>query len=262
MPEITEKIQLLGKGLYTSIPDELTLTSIPTSSELDYVGGEDFDKVMLEKIFPKAIVEDINYGELLQIDYQWICRCLRIINYGPYFTTNAIICDNCGERSIGEYQVDLNTVECKMLPEGFKNEFTLDGSSFINYKGTIKFKLPTISEVIASYNDKTFKNEDGTINKQLARICYMITSIDNNSNLSPIEIRAKLLKNLTSADYIILRNEIEDKCDYGLRAGGTCQCPKCKQMTGAYLALVDDRFFRPTMGDLRKWRDSRSTRED
>ena len=32
---ISEKIELLGKGLYNGIPDELTLTSIPTASELE-----------------------------------------------------------------------------------------------------------------------------------------------------------------------------------------------------------------------------------
>ena len=49
---ISEKIQLLGKDVYTDIPGELTLKSIPTGSELDYVGAEDFDEVMLTKILP------------------------------------------------------------------------------------------------------------------------------------------------------------------------------------------------------------------
>ena len=40
---ISEKIELLGKGLYDDIPDQLTLKNIPTASELDYVGAEDFD---------------------------------------------------------------------------------------------------------------------------------------------------------------------------------------------------------------------------
>ena len=32
---ISEKITLLGKGLYKDIPDVLTLKAIPTASELD-----------------------------------------------------------------------------------------------------------------------------------------------------------------------------------------------------------------------------------
>ena len=69
MASITEKIELLGKGLYSDskIPDKLTLKSIPTASELEYVGAEDFDKVMLEKIFPQAIEEKIDFEKLFEI---------------------------------------------------------------------------------------------------------------------------------------------------------------------------------------------------
>ena len=96
---MSEKIELLGKGLYTDIPDELTLTSIPTASELDYVGSEDFEATMLDKILPQAVEEKINFRNLLEIDFQWLCRCLRILNYGPYYTTNAILCSDCGSTS-------------------------------------------------------------------------------------------------------------------------------------------------------------------
>ena len=45
---ISEKIRLLGAGLYTDIPDELTLNALPTVSELDMVSSEDFDMTMLD----------------------------------------------------------------------------------------------------------------------------------------------------------------------------------------------------------------------
>ena len=84
MATLSEQIELLGKGLYSAsksnIPDVLTIKSIPTVSELDYVGSEDFDKVMLDKILPAAVEEKINFRELLEIDYYWLCRCLRILN--------------------------------------------------------------------------------------------------------------------------------------------------------------------------------------
>ena len=44
MATVSEQIELLGKGLYckskSNIPDVLTIKSIPTVSELDYVGSE------------------------------------------------------------------------------------------------------------------------------------------------------------------------------------------------------------------------------
>ena len=78
---ISEKIELLGKGLYGGeIPDILTLKNIPTSSELDYVGGEDFIATMLDVIFPKAIEEQIDFHKLLEIDFHWIFQFLLWLN--------------------------------------------------------------------------------------------------------------------------------------------------------------------------------------
>ena len=259
---ISEKIQLLGKGLYTDIPDELTLTSIPTASELDYVGSEDFEATMLDKILPQAVAEKINFRNLLEIDFQWICRCLRLLNYGPYHTTNAIFCSDCNKTSYGEYRVDLRTIGCKELPEGFVNEIKVTNDSFLDFEGDIVLKLPTIQETMNAYKDKAFINEKGRVNRELARMCYMIKSIKGKKNLTPIEIKMMIQKELTSADYIILKDEIGNLTDYGLRAGGSTVCPKCHSKDAAFIALVDDRFLRPTLGDLREWKHDRSTRED
>lgn len=259
---ISEKIQLLGKGLYTDIPDELTLTSIPTASELDYVGSEDFEATMLDKILPQAVAEKINFRNLLEIDFQWVCRCLRILNYGPYHTTNAIFCSDCGKTSYGEYRVDLQTIECKPLPEGFTNEIKVSKDSFLDFEGDIVLKLPTIQDTMNAYKDKAFINEKGRVNRELARMCYMIKSIKGKKNLTPIEIKMLIQKELSSADYIILKDEVANLTDYGLRAGGSTVCPKCHSRDAAFIALVDDRFLRPTLGDLREWKHHRSSRED
>lgn len=257
---ISEKVELLGKGLYTDIPDVLTLTNIPTASELDYVGSEDFDMTMLEKILPQAVSEKIDFKQLLEIDYQWICRCLRILNFGPYHTTNTIFCDDCGRRSSGEFQVNLNTIACKTLPEGFVNEMTISKDEFISFKGDVKIKLPTIQQMLNAYKDKAFQTADGRINRELARICYMVSSIKGKTNLTPVEIKLTIQKEFDAADYIILKDVVSTLTDYGMRAGGVAQCPHCGSTNAAFIALPDDRFFRPTVGDLRSWKNDRSSR--
>lgn len=259
---ISEKIELLGKGLYNGIPDTLTLTSIPTASELEYVGSEDFDKTMLEVILPQAVEEKIDFKQLFEIDYQWICRCLRLLNYGPYFTTNAIFCDQCGKVSYGEYRVNLETIECKPLPAGFVNDIEISKDEFLDFAGDVHVKLPTIQQMLNAEKDKAFQKPDGTTNTELARICYMVSSIKGNSTLTPIEIKMIIQNEFSSADYIILNNVIKELTDYGLRIGGTTTCPKCGNHGAAFLALVDDKFFRPTVGDLREWKKSRSERAD
>lgn len=256
---ISEKIELLGKGTYTDIPDELTLTSLPTISELDYVGSEDFDTTMLENILPKAVEEKIDFKKLLEIDFQWLCRCLRILNYGPYHTTNTIYCDKCGRTSHGEFRVNLQTIACKTLPEGFVNEIQIPKESFIDFDGAVTIKLPTIQQMMNAYKDKAFQTADGRINRELARICYMISSIKGNKNLTPVEIKLLINKEFSPADYILLKEEVGNLTDYGLRAGGSAQCPRCGNKEAAFIALTDDRFFRPTVGDLREWKHARST---
>lgn len=256
---LSEKVQLLGKGLYKDIPDELTLSAIPTASELDYVGSEDFDATMLDKILPSAVEEKINFRQLLEIDYQWICRCLRMLNYGYYHTVNTIFCGKCGSTSHGEYQVDLRSIECKPLPEGFVNNFKLTKDQFIDFEGEIEFKLPTIQDMLNAYKDKAFQTADGRVNKELARICYMVNSIKGQKGLTPVEVKMSLVKHLSSADYRILKDEINKATDFGLRAGGAAMCPKCGNKEAAYIALVDDRFFRTTMDDLRRWKRDRNS---
>ena len=62
---ISEKIELLGKRLYSNIPPVLTLKNVPTASELDMVGSEDFDRTMIETILPASIEEEVDFNELL-----------------------------------------------------------------------------------------------------------------------------------------------------------------------------------------------------
>ncbi len=259
---ITEQIELLGKGLYNDIPDILTLKQLPTSSELEYVGSEDFDKVMLEKILPTAIEEDINFEELLEIDYQWILRCLRILNYGPYHTTNSIFCKECGNVSQGEYRVNLNTINVKPLPEGFVNDIVISKDEFLDFDKDIHLKLPTIRKILNSEKDKAFNLADGGRDVQLARICYMISQIGNKKELTPVEIKLMIQNNFSAADYKILGGVVRELTDYGLRAGGSVVCPNCGYQEAAFIALVNDKFFRPTLGDLREWKHARGSRKD
>ena len=258
---ISEKIELLGKGLYKDIPDKLTLKSIPTASELDYISSEDFDETMLSDILPKAVEEKIDFNKLLEIDYQWLLRCLRIVNYGPYFTTNAIYCPNCGIVR-GEYNVNFYNIGCKPLPENFTGTVKIGRDEFIEFNDDVELKMLTIRDALNALKDEQFKDKKrDKVDNHLARLCYSITRIGTNDKLNPVEIRLKLLNDFSSADYKILRELQSDLTDYGLRAGGTCTCPRCNNTEASFIALIDDRYFRPTLGDLRRWKADRAKRK-
>lgn len=255
---ISEKIALLGKGLYKDIPDVLTLKAIPTATELDYVGGDDFQKTMLDVIFPQAIEEKCNFRDLLQIDFDWVCRGLRILNYGPYYTTNAIFCPDCDQVSRGEYQVDLMNVDVKMLPEGFTNKIVISKNEFLDFDQDITLSLPTIQDFMNAEKDQLFVDKNGDTDIKLAKLCYMIKAIGANNKLTPLQTMGIIKNKMSAADYQILKELAKNLTDYGLRAGGSTGCPKCNSRNAMFMALVDDRFFRPTMGDLRTWKANRN----
>lgn len=252
---ISEKCELICKGQYNgTIPDVLNLKSIPTTSELDFVGSEDFDRVMIEKILPQAVEEKIDFNNLLEIDYQWLCRCLRILNYGPYHTVNTIWCSDCRSTTHGEYTVNLNTIPVVPLPAGFKNSITISKDEFIDYSEDVVIKLPTIREILTAYEDKAFKASNGEIDRELARICYCIKSMGKDNALTPYEIQMRIKGQFSAADYRILREVVSEVTNYGLRIAGTCPCPNCGSKEATFIALTDDKFFRPTLGDLRAWK--------
>lgn len=256
---ITEKIELLGKAVYKDIPAVLTLKSFPGDVELDYVGSEDFERTMIEEILPKCVEEKVDFYNILEIDFYWICRCLRFLNYGPYFTTNMILCDNCGRLPV-EAQVDLRVVECKPLPDDFTGDIVIKKEDLIDYKGDIHLHLLTMREIINMRKDKAFFKKDGSIKNDYARTCYSITSIGTIKNANSLTAKLEIEKNMTPADLKAVKMIVQDLTDYGLRGGGRCKCPRCGSDNAAFLALSDDKFFRPTLGDLRAGRNDRSCR--
>lgn len=261
---VTEQIELLGKHHYkataSGIPETLTLQALPTISELEYVSAEDFNKTMIEDILPKSVKESINFGNLLEVDYYWVLRCLRILNYGPYFTTNAVFCPKCG-RIPGEYKADLRLIDCIPLPEDFKNSVLISRDEFLDFKGDIEIKLLTIKEAMMSWEDTAFLKPDGMVNRKLSRECYMVKSISGETNLSPIDVRIAIEKKMSPADFMIFQQKLDELTNYGLRSVGPITCPKCHNKDARFIALIDDRFFRPTLGDLQSWKNDRSRRK-
>lgn len=258
---ISESIQLLGGNLYknSNIPSVLTISAIPTSLELEYVTAENFHKTMIEKILPYAVKEKINFYDLLEVDYHWLLRCLRILNYGPYYTTNVLYCDNCGGMR-GDYRVNLNNINCIPIPDTFTGEALISRDEFLDYSGDVKVRLLTVKDFLNASEDKAFMVDNDAVNRKLARLCYSITELSGQRNLTPLECKIIIEDKFSPADYIILQQLAKTATDFGIRAGGSTTCPKCGSTEATFMALIDDRYFRPTMDDLRAWKNDRLER--
>ena len=253
---LAESVVLLGQGLYKTIPDEIKLNAVPTASELEYVGSEDFDSTMVRNILPK-VVEDsgkMDFTELLEIDYDWICRCLRLKSYGPYVHVNRIFCPDCNDVHEGDYQVDLRNVGINPLPKDFVDKITIKADEFIGVKDDLVLTLLTVKDKLAMAKDKMFDRPDGSKNVMLARICYMTKQIGQKQNLTPIDVRTHINKNFSAADYEILKDLVGEADNYGIRMMGNVVCPVCKSNDAYFVALRSDKFFRPTVGDVRAYK--------
>ena len=261
---VSERVILLGQNLYETIPNEIVISSIPTASELEYVGAEDFDRTILEKILPEVVEnsQDMNFNELLDIDYDWVCRCLRMQSYGPYFSINRIYCPSCNQISEGEYTADLRTVDIIPLPPDFVNKITIDPDEFIDFDESITLHLLTAGEELTMQSDHAFDRPDGSRDMVLARLCYMITNIGGRVNpatnqlevFTPLDIRAKIKKSFSPADYELLKDKIREVTNYGLRTTGAITCPKCGSKEAYFIAFQSDKFFRPSVGDIKEWK--------
>lgn len=253
---LSETVVLLGQGLYKTIPDEIKINCLPTASELEYVGAEDFDTTMVRTVLPQVVEggNEMDFGELLEIDYEWICRCLRMKSYGPYFTTNKIYCPKCNKAHQGSYKVDLRNVGINALPAKFVNKMTISKEEFIDVEDDFVIQLITIQDHIAMEKDKLFQRSDGSRNIALSRLCYMVKQIGTQKNVTPIDVRTYIKKNLSPADYEILKDEASTYDNYGLQITGKVTCPVCNDKEAYFIALQQDKFFRPSVGDIKEFK--------
>ena len=120
----------------------------------------------------------------------------------------------------------------------------------------------TIQEALDLAHDNLFKRPNGEVNTQFARVCYSIDSMGQKKGMDHVAAKLEIENKMSPADYKVLVGVVKDLIDYGLRAGGRCQCPQCRGTDATFIALADDRFFRPTVGDIRKGRDDRRIRGD
>lgn len=253
---LSEKVVLIAQDAYSTIPNELNVNAVPTATELEYVGAEDFDKAMVNDVLPKVVddSEGMDFSELYDFDYDWLCRCLRLKSYGPYFTTNRIFCPDCNDVHRGEYQVDLRSVPITPMPKGFVNDLTIDADEFIECKDRIYFKLLTVKDKMHIDQDTMFDRSDGTKNLSLARLCYQIKSIGNQKDMTPLDVRQYITKKMSAADYEILKDCVAKLTNFGMHVMGYTACPVCGSKNAYYIALQQDKFFRPSVGDIKQYK--------
>lgn len=234
---LSEKVSLLST--YPDIPSVLTISAITTEHELELVSSEDYDRTMIDSIFPKVIKEDIEFYTLLEIDYQWLCRCIRMLSYGNEVTARSIICDDCEAVCQGEYKVDFRYVDCKPLPVGFNNQCKVQTWETFDESIFVRFHLLTIREYL-DVLDTLYLYDNNAV---LSRVCHMIDKVNDIQLDNPVKAKEYILNTMSAAEYQMICNQMLQRADYGLRSYGSIKCPKCKSNNARFLMLPNDIYF-------------------
>jgi hypothetical protein len=183
----TETIELPSKGLLYPELNPLSSGKIEmkymTAKEEDILTNASYIKqgIVIDKLLQSLIVTKVNYGDLLVGDKNALMIAARILAYGAKYTFSYD-----GE----EQTIDLSTLDAKPLADELKNS---NGNNNFSYTlpdsgNIVTFKLLTHEDeqkIDAEIKGLKKINKDAS-NEGVTRLCYIITSINGDSEQKAI----------------------------------------------------------------------------
>lgn len=234
-------VSLPSRGiLYEDIPEEITLRAITTNDEKMLYGstsGNTFSKVLKSCI---VTPEDMNVGDLLPFDEQFLMLKLRTHTYGSMYNIQGT-CPECGHKHVFEVNLDEFPV------------FTLDE----NFKEPLVFTLP---ECGSELSVKLLRNRDYDSIRNQARKIARVTGA-NAKELEYLYRMARYIKavdgeavdegkaqnfveKLTGRDSAYFWWRIDEEVKCGVDTLSEVTCPNCGEIYEVPFQITSE-FFRP-----------------
>lgn len=240
---------------YENIPPTVTLSSYTTGMEQLRVSSDNLNKVMINSILPQVIEPKIPITELYEPDFFLLLRHLRILTWGPFYTTGAWYCQDCinddglkGKLVFKDKQINLAEIPV-IRPDKddeLKTKITLTPDDFIFLDATVNMHLNKCKDILL-YDIKLPKDRQDLV--------PIAASISHVSGLDFVDIREVVdwLYNLSPADSDIIKFAYKDAFNIGLSSKYNFTCPECG---GRALCSVpvNDAYFRPSRSDLQAWK--------
>lgn len=251
---ITEQFLLPSGGkLYgDNFDGNITLRAMTTIEERMRTGSEDYYNTMSE-IVNNCIVDNRNPDGSYKIDskrftlfdFDAVCVKLRIISYGPLYTTTAV-CTLCGQTFT--HKADLRDLEFKFLPEDFVEPYIVGplprlgdtlGCRFLRVQDKIDIDRKA-KEILS--RDLNYVGKPEFELEMLHRIVTI-----NGEEVDSI-MGTKYVQHMTSMDVEYFHDFI-DKDFYGVLKTGRTDCvntvegEKCAGKA-IYFVRANDEFFR------------------
>lgn len=236
------------------IPQTVTLSSYTSRMEKLRLSSDNLHQAMIKHILPQVIEPKIDVGKLYEPDYYLLLRHLRLITWGPFWTSQSWVCTNCKNEggTLGKFynephQIDLNTVGVLRPDEGevLKTSFVIKPNEFYLTNGEVKMHLNRCKDMLF-YSAKVGKGDE-----EFRSLAAAISSV-SDMDFVDISEAAEWLGGLPAVDEQIIETRYKEEFNVGLQSRVEFTCPKCGGRAWAYVP-INDYYFRPTKEDLKEW---------
>lgn len=236
-------VKLPSRGiLYKDIPEEITLRTMTTNDEKLLYGS---NNNVFAKVLKSCIVEpkDIDMGELLPFDEQFLIMKLRTHTYGSMYKLQGV-CPHCGNKET--FEINLDELECYYLDENFTEplEFTLPDCGS---KVSVKLLRNKDWDAVRRQSKKIAKATGANAREleyitRMARYIKMIDGeeVDEGKSQSFVE-------KLTGRDAAYFWWSIDEAVKCGLDTTSEVVCGSCGEEYELPFT-INSEFFRPKFG--------------
>ena len=238
------------------IPKSIIISSYTSRMEKLRNSSDDLHQAMIKHILPQVIEPKIDVKKLYEPDYYLVLRHLRILTWGPFWTSRAWVCSDCvnEDGSKGKFYQDkptqINLGDIAVLRpetnEELKTSVVVKPDDFIGLDCEVKLHLNRCQDMLF-FSAKVLKGDE-----DFRALAASISSV-SGQDFVDISEAAEWLGNLSAADEEILEEKYHDAFNVGLQKTVEFKCPVCGGKAHAYVP-INDYYFRPTKENLKEWK--------
>lgn len=237
------------------IPSTVTVSSYTSRMEKLRLSSDNLHQAMIKHILPEVIEPKIPVTKLFEPDYFLLLRHLRILTWGPFWTAQSWVCNDCPNESGGRgklytepKQINLSTIGVMRPDKGEELPRTviIKPEEFYHLDAEVKLHLNRCQDMLF-YTAKVAKGDEDF--RPLAASIQSVSGMD----FVDVSEAAEWLGNLPSVDETVIEEKYKEAFNVGLQNRVEFVCPKCGGRAWAYVP-VNDYYFRPTQEDLKQWK--------
>lgn len=238
------------------LPQKVTISAYTSRMEKLRLSSDNLHQAMIKHILPQVIEPKIDVRKLYEPDYYLLLRHLRMLTWGPFWTAQSWVCQDCmnEDGTKGKFhqndprQINLGTIGVLRPDKGekLKTSLVIKPEELIITNAEVKLHLNRCQDMLFYF---------ASVNKGDEDFRALAASIASVSDMDFVDVSeaAEWLGNLPAVDEQILETRYKEEFNVGLQNRAEFKCPHCGGRAWAYVP-INDYYFRPTTEDLKEWK--------